>query len=336
MALVGLLRSALEDDNPTAAAWLHRGLTSQDVVDTALMLMAQDAVAQLQVEIRGQAERLAVLADDPPRHPDGRPHAHPARRADHVRPQGRAVADRRARRVRRPRRRSPSRCRSAARPAPTPRSSSSAASPPGARSSRCAAAARPRARRAVAHPRATAVTRLGDALVRCTDAWGRIAEDVLALAGPRSASSARATGGGSSTMPQKQNPVLSVLVRRAALTTPMLAATLHLAAAQQVDERPTAPGTPSGRRCATWSAARWSPASQTFDLVADLAGRPRPDGGDAARRARAAWAPSSGRMAELAGTVPSFAYLGIADRARRRGPRARQGDARRDPVEATP
>ena len=38
-------------------------------------------------------------------------------------------------------------------------------------------------------------------------------------------------------MPHKHNPVLSVLVRRAALTTPQLAATLHLAAAEQVDER---------------------------------------------------------------------------------------------------
>ncbi len=39
-------------------------------------------------------------------------------------------------------------------------------------------------------------------------------------------------------MPQKQNPVLSVLVRRAALTAPGLAATLHTAAALAVDERP--------------------------------------------------------------------------------------------------
>jgi 3-carboxy-cis,cis-muconate cycloisomerase len=38
-------------------------------------------------------------------------------------------------------------------------------------------------------------------------------------------------------MPHKANPVLSVLVRRAALTTPQLAATLHLAAAESVDER---------------------------------------------------------------------------------------------------
>ena len=48
---------------------------------------------------------------------------------------------------------------------------------------------------------------------------------------------AEGAAGGSSTMPGKANPVLSVLVRRAALTTPQLAATLHLAAASQVDDR---------------------------------------------------------------------------------------------------
>ena len=57
-------------------------------------------------------------------------HAHPARRADDVRAEGRAVADRRARRVRRPGARWPSRCRSAAPPAPWRRPSSSPATAP--------------------------------------------------------------------------------------------------------------------------------------------------------------------------------------------------------------
>jgi 3-carboxy-cis,cis-muconate cycloisomerase len=39
-------------------------------------------------------------------------------------------------------------------------------------------------------------------------------------------------------MPHKQNPVLSVLVRSAALAAPSLGATLHLAAATTVDQRP--------------------------------------------------------------------------------------------------
>ena len=81
------------------------------------------------------------------------------------------------------------------------------------------------------------MTRIGDALVACTDAWARIANDVLVLGRPEIGELAEGSGGGSSTMPHKANPVLAVLVRRTALTTPQLAATLHLAAADQVDER---------------------------------------------------------------------------------------------------
>jgi 3-carboxy-cis,cis-muconate cycloisomerase len=87
------------------------------------------------------------------------------------------------------------------------------------------------------HTQRRPVTRAGDALVTATDACGRIARDVLELSRPEIGELGEATGGGSSSMPHKANPVLSVLVRRAALTTPQLAATLHLAAADQVDER---------------------------------------------------------------------------------------------------
>jgi 3-carboxy-cis,cis-muconate cycloisomerase len=87
------------------------------------------------------------------------------------------------------------------------------------------------------HTQRRPVTRAGDSLVAATDACGRIARDVLELSRPELGELTEASGGGSSSMPNKANPVLSVLVRRAALTTPQLAATLHLAAADQVDER---------------------------------------------------------------------------------------------------
>ena len=84
-------------------------------------------------------------------------------------------------------------------------------------------------------------------------------------------------------MPQKANPVLSVLIRRAALAAPGLAAQLHLAAAAAVDERPDgawhtewATLAPLGRRTLT-------AASQTTELVAGLhvdTGRMRPAGAD--------------------------------------------------------
>lgn len=91
------------------------------------------------------------------------------------------------------------------------------------------------------HTNRLAVTALGDSLVAVTDALGKIASDVLFLSRPEVAELAepRAAGRGvSSAMPQKQNPVLSVLVRSAALQAPALAAQLHLAAANFNDERP--------------------------------------------------------------------------------------------------
>ena len=85
------------------------------------------------------------------------------------------------------------------------------------------------------HTSRRTITRAGDTFVALTDACGRIARDVLELG--RTGELTEGTGGGSSSMPHKHNPVLSILVRRAALANPMLAATLHLAAADQVDER---------------------------------------------------------------------------------------------------
>ena len=91
------------------------------------------------------------------------------------------------------------------------------------------------------HTNRLAVTSLGDALAAVTDAAGKMAADVLFLSRPEVAEVAepRVAGRGvSSAMPQKQNPVLSVLIRSAALQAPALAAQLHLAAANFNDERP--------------------------------------------------------------------------------------------------
>lgn len=114
------------------------------------------------------------------------------------------------------------------------------------------------------------VTRAGDALVEATDACGRVARDVLELSRPEVGELSEAVGGRSSSMPHKANPVLSVLVRRAALTTPQLAGTLHLAAAEQVDERA------DGGWHAEWDTLRLLArrtavaASQTAELLAGL------------------------------------------------------------------
>ena len=114
------------------------------------------------------------------------------------------------------------------------------------------------------------ITRVADALTATTDACGRIARDVLELSRPEIGEVSEASGGGSSSMPHKANPVLSVLVRRAALTTPQLLATLHLCAADQVDERA------DGAWHAEWDTLRLLvrrtavAAGQTADLLAGL------------------------------------------------------------------
>src|SRR5262245_38010223 len=61
LPFITALRAAVAD--PDAAKLLHRGLTSQDVLDTALMLLAQDAVARVLAELRVIADALGRLAD---------------------------------------------------------------------------------------------------------------------------------------------------------------------------------------------------------------------------------------------------------------------------------
>ena len=117
------------------------------------------------------------------------------------------------------------------------------------------------------------ITRYADALVRATDAMGHVANDVLALGRPEIGELGERTRkghGGSSTMPQKTNPVLSVLIRRAALSAPMLAAQLHLAAAEQVDERADGSWHTEWSTLSQLSRHTMTAASQAADLMAGL------------------------------------------------------------------
>ena len=232
--LVTMLRDRLPD--PEAARWLHRGLTSQDVLDTALMLLARDAVAAIRSSLRAQVVALADLAtvhrDTPMVARTLTQHAVPTTfglkvagwltgildayvdlGAVRLPVQLGGAAGTHAALVELGDTASARACVGAA-----TRHLGLAESPPW-------------------HTTRTPVTRLSDAAVRCTDAWGRVANDVLALGRPEVGELAEGQGGGSSTMPHKANPVLSTLLRRAALAAPQLGATLHLAAAGQVDER---------------------------------------------------------------------------------------------------
>ncbi|MGO4596366.1 lyase family protein [Terrabacter sp. 2RAF25] len=85
------------------------------------------------------------------------------------------------------------------------------------------------------------MTRVGDSLVRAADAMGKVATDVVTLSRAEIAEVHEPSDdgrGGSSTLPQKRNPVLSVLVKAVAIEAPHLGATLHSAAGLAVDERP--------------------------------------------------------------------------------------------------
>ena len=117
--------------------------------------------------------------------------------------------------------------------------------------------------------------------------------------------------GGSSTMPHKNNPVRSVLIRRAALTAGPLAGTLHTAAAVSVDERA------DGGWHAEWATLRdlvrrtLVAGSHAFDLVAELevhADRMSATLGGA----RPGILAEQQKMAELAGHQATAVYLGDA------------------------
>jgi len=120
------------------------------------------------------------------------------------------------------------------------------------------------------HTRRTPLTVVADALVTLSDTWGHVAGDIALLSRPEIAELREAAGGGSSTMPGKANPVLSILLQRHALAAPGLAATLHVAAATYVDERPV------GGWHAEWDTLRTLArrsvvaASQAADLLEGL------------------------------------------------------------------
>lgn len=241
MPLVSLLRDRLAEASPDAARWLHRGLTSQDVVDSALMICARDAVTCILVGLREQISVLSHLVQE---HRGTTmvartltQHAVPTTFGLKVATWLTGVLD----------------AYEDLSTTVLPVQVGGAAGTMAGALELAGTAPDPfevvhRLTQGLArsldltpstpwHTSRAAVTRLGDAAVRCTDAWARIANDVLILGRPEIAELSEGTGGGSSTMPHKANPVLSTLVRRAALTTPQLAATLHLSAAESSDER---------------------------------------------------------------------------------------------------
>ena len=271
--LLADLRSQLAASSPAAAAAVHRGATSQDVLDTALMLLSQRALEVIIADLKRAAAALARLAGA---------HRHTLMAArtltQHSVPTtfglkvagwlsgvGQAggqltdVAQK------------------------LPLQWGGAAGTMAAVTEFCAQdaepldlAARLAGRLGLVDPPAPwhtnriTMTALGSAAAAVVIAAGRVANDVLVL-GRAEIAEVREPGaagrGVSTAMPQKQNPVLSVLIRSAALAMPGYLAQLHAAAAGAVDERP------DGAWHAEWEALRQllRLAGGTAERLAELA-----------------------------------------------------------------
>lgn len=109
------------------------------------------------------------------------------------------------------------------------------------------------------HTLRTPIADLAGCLALAAGALGKVATDVLTLARTEIAEVAESSGGGSSAMPHKANPVRSTLIAAAARRAPQLAATLYGSLAAE-DERPAG----------AWH-AEWEPLRELLRLTGGAA-----------------------------------------------------------------
>ena len=230
--LLAVLKSRLDDE---AAHWLHRGATSQDALDTGLALIARDAAELI---VADSAAAVESFAEHATRYREtvmvGRTLTQPAtpitlglKLAGWARGVASAAAAVRA--------------ASAAYPVQLGGAAGTLAAFTASGADSIDIASRLARDLGLADPVApwhvwrSPVTRLGDALVELTDAFGTIGENVASLA--RLGELDDGAAGGSSTMPQKSNPVRAVLINSAVRQATHLVSALHTAAVT-IDERP--------------------------------------------------------------------------------------------------
>lgn len=273
--LVADLTAAVAERFPEAAAHVHRGATSQDILDTAAMLVASEALRLILADLDRAAAALALTAA---RHRDtpmaGRTltqHAVPTTFGLKAAGWRSLVLD--------------ARDRLAAVRAVLPVQLGGAAGTLAAfgafaESGDDPVAGKPRATardtgiglvEAYAHTTGlaapslpwhtlrTPVADLGGALAFAAGALGKLAADVLVLSRTEIGEVAESTGGGSSAMPHKANPARAVLIAAAARQVPALAGILYGALAAE-DERP--PG--------AWH-AEWQPLREALRTVGGAA-----------------------------------------------------------------
>lgn len=242
------------------ARFVHRGLTSQDVLDTGLMLVAADVLDEVAADLRRTGTALAALAQE---HRGtvavGRTltqHAVPVTVGLRV-AQWLTSVEEVLTEVEQSRAGLPVQCGGAAgtmagqQVAASTRIDGSDRADDVTDDSPAVDAAQLADRWADAlglarsglpwHTRRRPVTRLGDTLAAVVSALGHLGTDVATLSRPEIGEVAETLGdgqGGSSTMPHKRNPVRAVLLRAAGIQAGPLAGTLHQCAALAVDERP--------------------------------------------------------------------------------------------------
>jgi 3-carboxy-cis,cis-muconate cycloisomerase len=322
--VIGLVDRLRARAAPAIAPWIHRGLTSQDVLDTALMLGVRAAVDDLVSELGQQISTLSALAAAHRATPmvartltqHAAPTTFGAKAAgwldgvvDAFERLGGLVT--------------PIQIGGAAgtRAATTELATllGEAADPSNAsavsdRMAQGAATTLGLRARPPWHTTRTPVTAAADAFVGCTDAWGRIASDVVTMARPEIgelSEPADENRGGSSSMPHKRNPVLSILIRRAAISAPQLAATLHTAAALANDERPDGPWHAEWDTLRTLTRRTVVAGLQCGELLAGL----EVHSARMAENLRFADVYGEQRaIADLVGKAPSATYLGATDR----------------------
>ncbi|MCX3289129.1 3-carboxy-cis,cis-muconate cycloisomerase [Streptomyces sp. NEAU-H22] len=255
--LVADLTKAVGD---THAPYVHRGATSQDIMDTAMMLVAARTLDPVLADLDRTEQALARLAAE---HRDtampGRTltqHAVPTTFGLKAAGWRSLVLDARER-VRAVRESLPAQLGGAA--GTLAAFGAYGASDPAGLPE---AYARELGLRAPDLPWHTLRTPIGDlagCLAFAAGALGKLGVDVLTLSRTEIAEVAEASGGGSSAMPHKSNPVRSTLIASAARRAPQLAATLYGSMAAE-DERPAG----------AWH-AEWEPLRDLLRLVGGAA-----------------------------------------------------------------
>ncbi|MCI9889020.1 3-carboxy-cis,cis-muconate cycloisomerase [Micrococcales bacterium 31B] len=224
VALVGWLKAWARSAGLDVAA-IHPGATSQDVIDSALMLVTRDALETTRVTLGRTLGALAASATTHASTPDaGRTLMQPAwpvtfgyRAAQW----GLGLAD------------AVSRLDALSFPVQYGGAVGTLAVPvPGGGAAVRAAAAQALGLAdpgATWHTRRQSVVDLGHALASVSGAIAKIAGDLVLLGQGELGAVAESTPGGSSAMPHKRNPVAAASARACALRAPQLAATLYAA-----------------------------------------------------------------------------------------------------------